>query len=83
MDRHCSGTCLDLNLTDIPDVILASALAPIGTSGHNVIHYKICVDFTVPDITISRVSWDNVCYETYNIQWYTIYFLNPMTQSLL
>lgn len=53
MDRNSSGTCLDLDLTDIPDVIVASVLAPLGTSGHNVIHYKICVDFSVPDINIS------------------------------
>lgn len=51
---HSSGNCLDLALTDIPGVVMASVLAPIGTFDRNAIHCKICLDFTVPDITISR-----------------------------
>ncbi|KAK3894304.1 hypothetical protein Pcinc_001927 [Petrolisthes cinctipes] len=73
---HISGNCLDLVLTDVPGVVETIVLAPVGTSDHNSISCKINLEFTVPDITItrkvylkSRVNWDNVCDDVTNIQW--------------
>lgn len=86
---HNSGNCLDLALTDIPGVVQTFTLAPIGTSDHNAISCKICLDFIVPDITISRqvylksrVNWDNVCMDVDRIQWNTIFRSNDPILAL-
>ena len=86
---HNSGNCLDLVLTDIPGVVEASILAPIGTSDHNAISCKIALEFVTPDITIarqvylkSRVNWDNVCMEVDSIQWNTIFSSNDPVLAL-
>ena len=86
---HNSGNCLDLILTDVPGVVEASVLAPIGTSDHNSISCKICLDTTVPDITISRrvylkshVNWDNVCHEIERLQWNVIFRASDPVSAL-
>lgn len=73
---HISGNCLDLVFTDVPGVVETAVLALVGTSDHNAISCQINLQFTVPDITISRkvylksqVNWDNVCDDVTNIQW--------------
>ena len=86
---HNSGNCLDIVLTNMPGVVEASVLAPIGTSDHNAIHCKICLEFTIPDITISRqvylksrVNWDNVCMDVDRIHWNTIFKSNDPVLAL-
>ena len=86
---HNSGNCLDIVLTNTPGVVEAAVLAPIGTSDHNSINCKICLEFTIPDITISRqvylksqVNWDNVCMDIGLIHWNTIFKSNDPVAAL-
>lgn len=86
---HVSGNCLDLVLTESPGVVKTAVLAPIGTSDHNAISCEINLQFSVPDITISRhvylksnVNWDSVCEDVANIHWNTIFNSNEPVDVL-
>lgn len=77
---HISGNRLDLIFTDVPAVVKASVLAPLGTSDHNSISSKIQILARTPDVLVSRmvylksqINWDNVSCDISNIPWKHIY----------
>lgn len=72
---HHAGNCLDLVLTDVPDIVKAEVKAPIGTSDHSAISIKLDLRQPVPSYTITkevylknRVNWNNVRDDVSRIQ---------------
>ena len=77
---HLSGNCLDLLLTDVPAIVNVQTAAPVGTSDHSSLSFKVQTSFTVPDSTISRTvhlkaraNWNGVISDLENVSWGGIY----------
>ena len=66
-DFACGGT-LDLLMTDVPDLVRVSVVAPIGNSDHSSLSAVISMVQAVPNLCVSRkvflkhhVNWNTVC----------------------
>ena len=77
---HTSGNCLDLLFTDVPAIVNARAVAPIGSSDHSFLSFKVQTSFSVPDFNItrkvflkSRADWNGVTSDIESIVWGDIY----------
>ena len=65
---HARGGILDLLMTDVPDFIRVSVVAPIGNSDHSLLSAVISMAQAVPNLCVSRklflkhqVNWNTVC----------------------
>ena len=64
---HIRGGTLDLLLTDVPDLVQVSVVAPKGQSDHSSLYVVVSTAQSVPNICISRcvfmkhqINWDAV-----------------------
>ena len=51
---HARGGTLDLLMTDVPDLVLVSVVAPIGNSDHSSLSAVISMAQAVPNLCVSR-----------------------------
>ena len=51
---HARGGTLDLLMTDVPDLVWVSVVAPIGNSDHSFLSAVISMDQAVPNLYVSR-----------------------------
>ena len=65
---HAHGGTLDLPMTDVPDLVRVSVVAPIGNSDHSSLLAVISMAQAVPNFCVSRkvflkhqVNWNMVC----------------------
>ena len=65
---HARGGTLDLLMTDIPELVRISVVAPIGNSDHCTLSAVISVTQAVPNLCVRRkvflkpqVNWNTVC----------------------
>ena len=65
---HARGGTLDFLMTDVPDLVRAAVLAPIGNSDHSSLSAVISMAQAVPNLCVSRkvflkhqVNWNTVC----------------------
>ena len=65
---HARGGTLDLLMTDVPDLVRISVIAPIGNSDHSSLLAVISMAQAVPNLCVGRkvliklqVNWNTVC----------------------
>ena len=65
---HARGGTLDLLMTDVPDVVRVTVVAPIGNSDHSCLSAVISMAQAVPHLCVSmkvflkhQVNWNTVC----------------------
>ena len=65
---HARGGTLDLLMTDVPNLVLVTAVAPIGNSDHTSLSAVTSMAKAVPNLCVSRtvflkhqVNWNTVC----------------------
>ena len=51
---HARGGTLDLLMTDVPDLVQVSVVAPIGNSDHSSLSVVISMAQAVPNLCVSR-----------------------------
>ena len=76
---HNLGGCLDLVLTDVPDLVSVTVNAPIGSSDHSSIKFSLQLLQSAPVASItktvflkSRVNWNEVCSDVRDLPWHNI-----------
>jgi hypothetical protein len=86
---HEAGNCLDLVMTDVPDVVNASVGTPLGTSDHCYLRLAVEVSQALPFHDVSRVvyvksriNWDRVRAEVSALPWGQIYCAADPVSSL-
>ncbi len=64
---HLAGNRLDLVLTDVPDVVKVTTMAPLGTSDHSAISFQLDLRQNIPAYSVTkevflkgRVNWSSV-----------------------
>ena len=78
---HASGGTLDLLMTDVPDLVWVSVVAPIGNSDHPSLSAVISMAQAVPYLCVSRkvflnkhqVNWNTVCGAMQDLPWHNIW----------
>jgi len=77
---HVGGNCLDLVMTDVPDVINVFVGTPLGTSDHSYLELDVNVSQMLPTYDArrtvfvkSRVDWEKVRREVRVLPWSSIY----------
>ena len=65
---HARGGTLDLLMTDVPDLVRVTVVAPIGNSDHSSLSAVISMTQAVPNLCVNRkvflkhqVNWNTVC----------------------
>ena len=65
---YARGGTLDLLMTDVPDLVQVSVVAPTGNSDHSSLSSVISMAQAVPNLCVSRkiflkhqVNWNTVC----------------------
>ncbi len=51
---HLAGNRLDLVLTDVPDTVKVTTLAPLGTSDHSAISIQLSLRQNIPAYTVTK-----------------------------
>ena len=76
---HARGGTLDLLMTDVPDKVRVSVVAPIGNSDHSSLSAIISMAQAVPNLCVSRkivfkyqVNWNTVCGAMQDLPWRNI-----------
>ena len=54
---HARGGTLDLLMTDVPDLVRVSVVAPIGNSDHSSLSAVISMAQAVPNLCVSKESF--------------------------
>ena len=77
---HARGGTLDLLMTDVPDLVRVSVVAPIGNSDHSSLSTVISMAQAVPNLGVSRkvflkhqVNWNTVCGAMQDLPWRNIW----------
>ena len=77
---HARGGTLDLLMTDVPDLVRLSVVAPIGNSDHSSLSAVISMAQAVPNLCFSRkvflkhqVNWNTVCGAMQDPPWRNIW----------
>ena len=77
---HARGGTLDLLMTDVPDIVRVSVVAPIGNSDHSSLSVIISMEQAVPNLCVSRkvflkhqVNWNTVCGAMQDLPWCNIW----------
>ena len=65
---NARGGTLDLLMTDVPDIVQVSVVAPMGNSDHSTLSVVISMAQAVPNLCVTRkvflkhqVNWNTVC----------------------
>ena len=76
---HARGGTLDLLMTDVPNPVRVSAVAPIGNSDNSSLSAVISMAQAVPNLCVSRkvflkhqVNWNTVCGAMQDLPWRNI-----------
>ena len=76
---HVRGGTLDLLMTDIPDLVWVTVVAPPGSSDHSSLSAAISMAQAIPDLCVSRkvllkhrVNWSAVCDAIGVLPWQSI-----------
>ena len=71
---------LDLLMTDVPDLVRVSVVAPIGNSDHSSLSAVISMAQSVPNLCVSRkvllkhqVNWNMICGAMQDLPWHNIW----------
>ena len=74
------GGTLDLLMTDVPDLVRVSVVAPIGNSDHSSLSAVFSMAEAVPNLCVSRkvflkhqVNWNTVCGSMQDLPWRNIW----------
>ena len=77
---HACGRTLDLLMTDVPDLVQVSVVAPIGNSDHSSLSAVILMAQAIPNLCVSRkvflkhqVNWNTVCGTMLDLPWHNIW----------
>ena len=77
---HVRGGTLDLLMTDVPDLVQVSVVAPIGNSDHSSLSAVISMVQAVPNLCVIRkiflklqVNWNTVCGAMQDLPWRNIW----------
>ena len=77
---HARGGTLDLLMTDAPDLVRVSVVAPICNSDHSSLSAVISMAQAVPNLCVSRkvflkhhVNWNTVCGAIKDLRWRSIW----------
>ena len=80
---------LDLLMTDVPDLVRVSVVAPIGNSDHSSLPAVISMAQAVPNLCVSRkvffkhqVNWNTVCGAMQDLPWRNIWSANNPVEVL-
>ena len=79
-DPYARVGTLDLLMTDVPDLVWVSVVAPIGNSDHSSPSAVISMAQAVPNLCVSRkvflehrVNWNTVCGVMQDLPWRNIW----------
>ena len=83
---HACGGTLDLQITDVPDLVWVAVVAPIGNSDHSSLSAVILMAQAVPNLCVSRkvflkhqINWNTVCKAIQELPWHNIWLSdNPV-----
>ena len=77
---HARGGTLDLLMTDVPDLVRVSVVAPIGNSDHSSLSAVISMIQAIPNLCVSwkvhhkyHVNWNTVCGAMQDLPWRNIW----------
>ena len=77
---HARGGTLDLLMTDVPDLVRVSVVAPIGNSDHSTLSAIISIARAVPNLCVSikvflkhQVNWNTDCGAMQDLPWRNIW----------
>ena len=78
--KHARGGTLDLLMTDVPDLVRVSVVAPRGNSDHSSLSAVISMAQAVPNLCVSRklflkhhINWNIVCGAMQDLPWRDIW----------
>ena len=84
---HARGGTLDLLMTDVPDPVQVSVVAPIGNSDHSSLSAVISMAQAVPNLCVSRkvflkcqVNWNTVCGAMQDLPWRNIWSADNLVE---
>ena len=73
---HACGGTVDLLMTDVPDLVQVTVVAPLGSSNHSSLSIAISMAQAIPNLCVSRrvllkhqVNWTAVCDATGVLPW--------------
>ena len=77
---HARGRTLDLLMTDVPDLVRVSVVAPIGNSDYSSLSAVISMAQAVPNLCVRwkvflthQVNWSTVCGAMQDLPWRSIW----------
>ena len=83
------GGTLNLLITDVPDLVWADVVAPIGNSGHSSLSAVISMAQAVPTLFVRRkvflkhkVNWNSVCGAIWELPWLNISLSDNPVEAL-
>ena len=86
---YARGGTLDLLMTDVPDLVQVSVVAPIGNSDHSSLSAVISMAQAVPNLCVSRkvflrhqINWNTVCGSIQDLPWRNIWLADNSVEVL-
>ena len=86
---HARGGTLDLLMTDVPDLVRVSVVAPIGNSDHSSLSAVNSMALAVPNLCVSgkvflkhQVNWNTVCGTMHDLPWHNIWSADNIVKVL-
>ena len=86
---HACGGTLDLQMTDVPDLVWVAVVAPIGNSDHSSLSAVISISHTIPNLCVSRkvflkhqVNLNTVCGAIQDLPWHNIWLADNPVEAL-
>ena len=77
---HARGGALDLLMTDVPNLVRVSVVAPIGNSDHSSLSAVISMAQAVPNMCVNikvflkhQINWNTVCGAIQDLPWHNIW----------
>ena len=77
---HARGGTLDLQMTDVPDLVRVAVVAPIGNLNHFSLTAVISMAQAVQNLCVRwkvflkhQVNWNTVCSELHDLPWRNIW----------
>ena len=87
---HARGGTLDFLMTDVPDLVMCSVVAPIANSDRSSLSAVISITQAVPNFCVSRkvflkdqVHWNTVCGAMQDLSWRYIWSVEVLNEHLL
>ena len=86
---HASGGTLNLLMTDVPDLVRVSVVAPLGRSDHSSLSIAISMVQAIPNLCVSRrvllkhrVNWTAVCDAIGLLPWRSVWSADNPVERL-